>query len=217
MIRASGDRLACVVIEPVVDGPPDPEWLRALRDETRRHGALLVYDEIKTALRVGLGGAAARWGGEPDLIVLGKAIANGFPLAAVGGRVEIMRRVRETWISSTLATEFVSLAAARATIRIARERDLPAHLEHTGSRLMLGFERLAAAFPARIRSARGIPQMCYLQWVSDEVSGQVARECARRGLLLKRNAYNFVSLAHRDADIDVALGILEEVVKELPC
>jgi 4-aminobutyrate aminotransferase-like enzyme len=102
-------------------------------------------------------------------------------------------------------------------MRVARARDLPAHLEHTGSRLMLGLERLAAAFPARIRGARGIPPMCYLQWASDEVSGQVARECARRGLLLKRNAYNFVSLAHRDADIDVALGILEEVVKELPC
>lgn len=217
LIRASGDRLACVVIEPVMDGAPSMEWLRALREETRRSGAVLIFDEIKTALRVGLGGAAARWGGDPDLVVLGKALANGFPLAAVGGRAEVMRGVRQTWISSTLATEFVSFAAARATIRLARARDLPAHLEQTGARLMQGLERLAGDFPALVSGARGIPQMCYLQWVSDEVSGRVARECARRGLLFKRNAYNFVSLAHGEADIDVALGTLEEVLRELSC
>jgi len=217
LIRASGDRLACVVIEPVVDGPPSMEWLRALREETRRSGAVLIFDEIKTALRVGLGGAAARWGGDPDLVVLGKALANGFPLAAVGGRAEVMRGVRQTWISSTLATEFVSFAAARATIRVARARDLPAHLEQTGARFMKGLERLAGNFPGLIRGARGIPQMCYLQWVSDEVSGRVARECARRGLLFKRNAYNFVSLAHEGTDIDGALGTLEEVLRELSC
>lgn len=217
MIRTSGDRLACVVIEPVVDGAPSGEWLRAIRDETRQSGAVLIFDEIKTAFRVGLGGAAARWGGEPDLIVLGKALANGFPLAAVGGRADIMRGVRHTWISSTLATEFVSLAAARATIRVARTRDLPTHLVRTGAALMQGLERLAGDFPGLVSGARGLPQMCYLQWVSDEVSGRVARECAARGLLFKRNAYNFVSLAHQDADIDAALGILEDVLKELSC
>lgn len=217
MIRASGSRLACVVIEPVIDGAPSAEWLGAIREESRRNGALLVFDEIKTALRVGLGGAAERWGGEPDLVVLGKALANGFPLAAVGGRADVMRQVRNTWISSTLATEFVSFAAARATIQVARDRDLPAHLEHTGAQLLRGLERLAADFPTLVSGARGIPHMCYLQWVSDEMSGRVARGCARRGLLFKRNAYNFVSLAHTERDIDVALGTLEEVLRELSC
>ena len=217
VIRASGDRLACVVIEPVVDRAPSAEWLRALREETRRSGAVLVFDEIKTAFRVGMGGAAARWGGEPDLVVLGKALANGFPLAAVGGRADVMRRVRETWISSTLATEFVSFAAARATIGVALNRGLSAHLEHTGAHLLQGLERLAGDYPALTRGARGIPQMCYLHWVSEEVSGRVARECARRGLLFKRNAYNFVSLAHERKDIESALGTLEEVLRELSC
>jgi glutamate-1-semialdehyde aminotransferase len=215
MIRASGDNLACVVIEPVVHAAPSAEWLCALREETRRSGAVLVFDEIKTAFRVGMGGAAARWGGEPDLVVLGKALANGFPLAAVGGRADVMRRVRDTWISSTLATEFVSFAAARATIAVARSRGLPAHLEHTGAYFMQGLERLAGDYPALADGVRGIPQMCYLQWASDEVSGRVARECARRGLLFKRNAYNFVSLAHEQKDIDSALGTLEGVMAEL--
>src|SRR5436190_12304494 len=77
-IRQVGDQLACVVLEPVVDAAPAPEWLRAVREATRQSGAVLIYDEIKTAFRVGLGGATARWGGDPDLIVLGKALANGF-------------------------------------------------------------------------------------------------------------------------------------------
>jgi glutamate-1-semialdehyde 2,1-aminomutase len=213
MIRGAGDRLACVVIEPVVDAAPSGEWLATLRRETRSCGALLVFDEIKTAFRVGLGGAAGRWGGEPDLVVLGKALANGFPLAAVGGTTTVMEGVARTWISSTLATDFVALAAARATLGVAAAEDLPGALAARGSTLLAGLERLAERFPGLATGARGIPEMCYLEWATEELSGRVARECARRGLLFKRNAYNFVSLAHGERDIATALGILEEVME----
>ena len=213
MIRGVGDGLACVVIEPVIDAAPSREWLEAVREDTRKSGALLVFDEIKTAFRVGLGGAAARWGGEPDLVVLGKALANGFPLAAVGGSAEVMRGIGQTWISSTMATDFVALAAARATLQIAVAEDLPGALARRGGMLLAGLERLAERFPRLTTGARGIPEMCYLEWATEELSGRVARECARRGLLFKRNAYNFVSLAHRTQDIDAALGTLEEVMQ----
>ena len=213
MIRGVGDGLACVVIEPVIDAAPSREWLEAVREDTRKSGALLVFDEIKTAFRVGLGGAAARWGGEPDLVVLGKALANGLPLAAVGGSAEVMRGIGQTWISSTMATDFVALAAARATLQIAVAEDLPGALARRGGMLLAGLERLAERFPRLTTGARGIPEMCYLEWATEELSGRVARECARRGLLFKRNAYNFVSLAHRTQDIDAALGTLEEVMQ----
>ena len=213
MIRRTGDQLACVVIEPVVDAAPSREWLAALRDETRKSGALLVFDEIKTAFRVGLGGAVERWGGEPDLVVLGKALANGFPLAAVGGSAPVMSGIGQTWISSTMATDFVTLAAARATLEIAAAEDLPGVLANRGGLLLSGLERLAERFPRLTTGARGIPEMCYLEWATEELSGRVARECAQRGLLFKRNAYNFVSLAHENADIEAALATLEEVMK----
>ena len=86
LIRATGDGLAAVVFEPVILREPDPEWLAVLREETERVGALLVVDEIKTVCRLAVGGACERYGIRPDLVVMGKAIANGFPLAAVGGR-----------------------------------------------------------------------------------------------------------------------------------
>src|SRR5207247_1093971 len=126
--RAAGDRRAVVVVEPVVVEEPRREWLDALRGETARVGAVLVFDEIKTAFRLALGGAAERYGVRPDLVVLGKAMANGFPLAAVGGRAELMSGVAHTWISSTLATESVALAAARATLQVTVAEGVCAHL-----------------------------------------------------------------------------------------
>ncbi len=85
MIRARSSRLAAVVVEPVIVAEPTREWLQMLRTETERAGAILIFDEIKTAFRLGVGGAAQRYEVKPapDLVVLGKALANGFPLAAV--------------------------------------------------------------------------------------------------------------------------------------
>lgn len=214
-IRAAGDSLAGVVVEPVIEAEPSAEWLRVLRDETRRVGALLIFDEIKTALRVAPGGAVSRWGGDPDLVVLGKALANGFPLSAVGGREPIMRGVETTWISSTTATEFVSLAAARATLRAAKAYKLDRHLRRVGTRLHDGLKRLATTWPGLIDSVRGIPEMCYLRFTDDAISSRVAVACALRGLLFKRSAYNFVSLAHQDPEIDAALEILGLALAEV--
>ena len=216
MVRETGDQLAGVVIEPVVDAAPSPEWLRTLRAETSRVGAILIYDEIKTAFRVAPGGAAERWGGEPDLVVLGKALANGFPLAAVGGRADLMRRVKDTWISSTMSTEFVSFAAALATLRVIRETKLPERLAVLGARLFGGLERLAAAVPGRIERVAGIPELCYLRYADQALGQRVAQGCAGRGLLFKRTAYNFVSLAHDEATVDQALRTLEAVLVEQP-
>jgi len=213
-IRAAGDDLACVVVEPVIDEAPTREWIRTLREETRRVGAVLIFDEIKTALRVGTGGAAARWGGEPDLVVLGKAIANGFPLAVVGGRDDIMRQVENTWISSTMATEFVSLAAARATLQAATAAKLHEHLTKVGSRLHAGLARIASRYPDDVTGVGGIPEMCYLRFAEEAFSSRVAIACARRGLLFKRSAYNFVSLAHQEPDIESVLAILAVAMEE---
>jgi glutamate-1-semialdehyde aminotransferase len=212
MIRAAGERLAAVVFEPVILEPPDPRWLAVLREETLRTGALLVADEIKTVCRLGLGGACERYGIRPDLVVIGKAIANGFPLAAVGGRADVMEAVSRTWISSTLATEFVSLAASRATLAAMVQADVPAHLARVGTRLLSGLQALAAAHPELAVRAAGLPEMCFLEYRDEPVSGRVAMACVARGLLFKRSAYNFVSLAHDEAAVDRTLDILDDAL-----
>jgi glutamate-1-semialdehyde 2,1-aminomutase len=208
-IRRAGDTLAAVVFEPVVLGPPSPEWLAVLREETERAGAVLVADEVKTIGRLALGGGCERFGVRPDLVVMGKAIANGFPLAAIGGRGDIMDGVTRTWISSTLATEFVSLAASRATLAELERRRVPAHIGRVGARLLDGFRALAERHPRHLRGVAGLPEMCCLLYHDDAAGARLAVEAARRGLLFKRSAYNFVSLAHGEAEVDSALDVLD--------
>jgi glutamate-1-semialdehyde 2,1-aminomutase len=212
LIASAGDRLAAVVFEPVIVTEPDPEWLQVLREETSRVGALLVVDEIKTVCRLAVGGACERYRIRPDLVVLGKALANGFPLAAVGGRREFMAGVGRTWISSTLATEFVSLAAARATLGAIVAYRVPAALERLGGRLLEGLHALHREHPDLITGVGGLPEMCFLQYSDETISRTVTAACAHSGLLFKRSAYNFVSLAHQDSAIDRTLELLGEAL-----
>jgi glutamate-1-semialdehyde 2,1-aminomutase len=211
-IASSGDRLAAVVFEPLVVTEPDPDWLAALRQESNRAGALLIVDEIKTVGRLALGGASERYGIQPDLVVVGKAIANGFPLAAVGGRENIMAAVSRTWISSTLATEFVSLAAAKATLQTLQSQRVPDHLGRVGGRLLAGLHSLHRKHPDLVSGVGGVAEMCFLQYADDAASRAVTAACAESGLLFKRSAYNFVSLAHDEAVIDRTLDLLGEAL-----
>jgi glutamate-1-semialdehyde 2,1-aminomutase len=212
MVRRAGDTLAAVVFEPVLLAPPDPAWLAVLREETERTGAVLIADEIKTIGRLAMGGGCERFGVRPHLVVMGKAIANGFPLAAVGGRADVMAGVARTWISSTLATELVSLAAARATLAVLQARRVPEQLGRIGSWLLDGFHGLAERHPRHVRGVGGLPEMCCLLFHDEVVGARLAAETARRGVLFKRSAYNFVSMAHGEREVERAVGVLEEVL-----
>lgn len=214
-IRAAGDQLAVVVVEPLVVAEPTREWLEVLRSETTRVGAVLVFDEIKTAFRLAVGGVAERYGIHPDLMVLGKALANGFPLAAVGGRTDVMAGVARTWISSTLATESVALAAARATLAVIISENVCAHLHQVGTGLLHGLHSLQHQYPHLIVGVGGVAEMCFFHYPDEHIARAVARECAARGLLFKRTAYNFVSLAHDAATVDHSLGVVGEVLQEV--
>jgi glutamate-1-semialdehyde 2,1-aminomutase len=214
-IREAGDRLAVVIVEPLVVEEPTRAWLETLRAETTRVGAILVFDEIKTAFRLAVGGAAERYGVRPDLVVLGKALANGFPLAAVGGRADVMAGATRTWISSTLATETVALAAARATLEVVLAERVCDHLHRVGTRLLHGLHNLQHRHPAVVGGVSGVAEMCFLHYTSDALSQAAARACAARGILFKRTAYNFVSLAHDEGIVDRTLAVLDEVCGEL--
>lgn len=206
------DPVAAVVVEPVVEGYPDPSWLTLLRTECDAAGAVLVFDEIKTGFRLAVGGAAERFGVVPDLVVLGKGLANGFPLAAVGGSLGATEAFDRTWISSTLATEQVSLAAAHATVTVSRRDGVPGRLRESGGRLFEGLAGLARRHSRLGGVVRGVPEMCYVAFPRREVAWRVTAGMAGKGVLWKPSAYNFVSLAHTDDDIERTLGALDEVL-----
>jgi glutamate-1-semialdehyde 2,1-aminomutase len=207
--------VAAIVIEPVVDGLPNIEWLHALRETATASGAVLIFDEVKTAFRLAVGGAAEYYGIAPDLTVVGKALGNGLPIAAVCGPTELMSAAEHTWISSTLATEYVSLAAALEVLKVFEQTDVIGHLRHVGSMLVTGLERLAAGFPSMIAGVCAVPQMCYLKFRDDELSGTVALQAVRMGLLWRRTAYNFVSLAHTEEVVRDVLQGLEAALQDV--
>jgi glutamate-1-semialdehyde 2,1-aminomutase len=189
-------RPAVIVLEPVIEHAPSVAWLMAARRAADAAGAILVFDEIKTAFRLARGGAAERWGVRPDLGVLGKALANGFPLAAVVGRADVMAHVRETWVSSTLATEQVSLAAALAVLDVWESGDVADHITRIGTVMVDALTPLAQRAGARLH---GIPAMWFLRFDDPEQERHFLAALLRHSVLLKRGAYNFPSLAHDEA------------------
>ena len=121
---AHGDKIAAVIVEPVVGNmgcvPPAPGFLEALRSLTERHGALLIFDEVMTGFRVALGGAQERFRIKPDMTTLGKIIGGGLPMAAYGGRADIMKKVAPVgpvYQAGTLSGNPLAVAAGLAMIR----------------------------------------------------------------------------------------------------
>lgn len=211
----STEPVAAIVVEPVVDAAPSDEWVAAINETRERSGAVLVLDEIKTGIRLGWGGAGRRYGFRGDLIVLGKALGNGFPIAAVGGSADLMEAATRTWISSTLATEFVALAAAEAVLNTYERENVAAHLTNVGERFYRGLEKIVSEYGEVTKAVRGIAEFGYLECVDDETSAVLAAKCAAKGLIFKRNAYNFVSLAHQETVIDDVLQRVGDAVDEM--
>ena len=122
--RERGDKIAAIIVEPVVGNmgcvPPAPGFLEALRSLASRHGALLIFDEVMTGFRLALGGAQQRFGIKPDLTTLGKIIGGGLPMAAYGGRADIMCKVAPTgpiYQAGTLSGNPLAVSAGIAMLR----------------------------------------------------------------------------------------------------
>ncbi|MFM8273738.1 MAG: glutamate-1-semialdehyde 2,1-aminomutase [Gemmata sp.] len=155
LFAAKGDKIAGVILEPVVGNmglvPPSPEFRRALRDLTRKHGALLLYDEVMTGFRLGYGGAQVMLGDSPDLTCFGKVIGGGYPVGAYGGRKDIMGRVMPSgpvFQAGTMSGNPVAMAAGIATLTELRTSPPYARLEAQST--LIGTELVKAAATAGV-------------------------------------------------------------------
>ncbi len=198
----TGDALAAIVLEPVIEREPDPEWLRVARRTCDRLGAVLIFDEVKTGFRLNTGGYQRRARITPDLAVLGKALANGFPLAALVGRARIMSELDRTWVSSTLAAESTALAAAGAVLDRHEREDVCATLARHGAAMRAAVERAIARAGIDGVRTEGIPEMWWVQFPSEHEASDFVRGGVQEGVLFKRGAYNFASLMHRSPETE---------------
>lgn len=199
--KGAGDYLAAIVIEPVIERLPTMEWITTARRACDESGAVLIFDEMKTGFRLKTGGYQELVDVTPDIAVFGKALANGYPLAAVVGRESVMRAAEDTWISSTLASETVALAAARAVIEWHARAEVCESLGEIGAEMRGAVDRAIAA--SRIEGVRtdGLDQMWMIRFDSPERESRFLELAAEAGVLFKRGAYDFPSLAHDEEAI----------------
>ncbi len=223
--RARPDKIAAVIIEPVVGNmgcvPPARGYLQALSEICNRYGALLIFDEVMTGFRVAFGGAQELYGIKPDLTTLGKVIGGGLPIAAYGGRRDIMSHVAPSgpiYQAGTLSGNPIAVASGLAMLRYLKKHpEIYSGLEANSA-------RLAAAAPDGIAVNR-VGSM--LTWfftdrpVGDYESAKrsdTARFARFFHLMLERGIYlppsqfeaAFVSAAHSDEDIDTTVNAARE-------
>ena len=225
LLGARGDEIAAVIVEPVAGNmgvvPPLPGFLETLRQETTKAGAVLIFDEVITGFRLGWSGAQGRYGVTPDLTCLGKVIGGGLPLAAVGGRRELMQLlapVGPVYQAGTLSGNPLSVACGLATLKGLRDtRGAYERLDELGA--LAGEALVEAAQEAGVEACvNRVGSMLTLfldvQSVfglddalraSTERFGRYFRGMLTDGVYLPPSQFEslFVSLAHGEADIDL--------------
>lgn len=202
--------IACVIMEPVGIVDPEPGFLEGVKALCERNGALLVFDEVVTGFRMALGGAQALYGVTPDMACFGKAMGNGFPVAAVVGRRDVMKVFDDVFFSFTFGGDVVGLAASLATIKVMRERPVIEHLWAQGERLKDGYNVLAKHFGvAEYTQCIGLPPRTVCTFADAPgadallVRSIVQQELLRRGVLFLVG--HNLCLAHTDEDIEHTL------------
>jgi glutamate-1-semialdehyde 2,1-aminomutase len=214
-VAAAGTRLAAVVLEPVQERLPSAAWARRARELCDAAGAALVFDDMKIGFRLRTAGYQAVGDVRPDLAVFGKALANGFPLAAVVGRRDVMDAARRTWISSTLAGENAALAAAAAVLDRHEREDVCARIAAVGERqLDVARAAVADAGLGDEVGIAGIAPMWFLRHADAAAETRTLQALVRRGVLLKRGAYNFSSPAHDEAALARLADALPAALRE---
>ena len=211
---------AAVIMEPVNFWPPVAGFLEGVRDLAHEHGALLIFDEICSGFHFGLGGAQKKFGVTPDLACFGKAMGNGFPIACVVGRADLMKVFEEIFFSFTFGGDVASMAAAMKVLDVLEGTDALARMNVNGRLLQEGLNALVkrAGLQDRIECV-GYPFWSLIKFLDAEgkdsflLRSLFAQECVKRGVLLL--ATHNMTAAHDPLAIEGTLKIYAEVCKTM--
>jgi glutamate-1-semialdehyde 2,1-aminomutase len=229
-----GHEIAAIVTEPVMCNngciPPKPGFLEGLRRLCDRHGCILIFDEVITGFRLGLGGAQQRFGVTPDLAIFGKAMASGWPISVLCGSERCMEPIASGKVihAGTMNSGNPSIAAALATVRVLERERVPERLERLGLRLMDGLRSAASEVGVDLL-VQGMGPMFHVGFTSAAAVSDL-RDCRgydrargtrfvagmhERGIRLIGRGLWYVSNAHAEADIDRAVATAREVLWDL--
>lgn len=236
VIEKEAHTIAGVLTEPVMCNTgcilPKPGYLEGMRDLCTKHGIVLVYDEVITGFRISLAGAQGHYGIKPDLSIFAKGLGGGFPVAALGGRRDIMALVARGTVSmaGTYSANVIAVAAANAAVDELSEPGMYEGLYARSNRLMDGLTKVFrdTNLPARVV---GLGPVLQVWFAGKTISNyrDAARHCDHdmfrlwwegmldRGILFHPGAYEnlFVSFAHSNDDVDQTLAMAREVVQTM--
>jgi len=231
IIEQHANELAAVIVEPLQRVlVPLPGFLAALREVTRKHGIVLIFDEVVTGFRIAWGGAQERYGVVPDLATYGKAMSGGFPMAAIAGRSDVMasldaRRVERSklvWASGTLNGNPISSTAGLAALEVLERPGVYDQLHRIGGRLRREITAIGArhgfaaqtpgedaVFGVRFTDRADPRNWADLLTADKDLGLRWSLELIRRRILVNPNEKFYISTQHTDADVDRTLEAVE--------
>lgn len=219
LFRENPGKIACVIVEPVAANmgvvPPEPGFLQALRDITKKNSALLIFDEVITGFRIAYGGASEKYGIVPDMVTLGKIVGGGMPLAAYGGRADIMDVVApegKVYQAGTLSGNPIAVTAGIETLRILKAHsEVYKKIDASAAKLEAAYRkkgwtvnRVGSLLSAFMTDGRSVKNY------DDAVSSDTKKFAAYFNQMLNQGVYiapsqfeaMFVSAAHSEEDIE---------------
>ena len=218
IVEQNRNNLAAIIIEPIRDLKPDSEFIEEIRDLADETRAVFIVDEISAGFRHNTGGAHSVFFPEdcmPDIAVFSKGLGNGYPIAAIIGKSDVMQAVQKTFISSTYWTERIGPAAAIAMIKKHRSVDAGPHLVALGANMQKGWEKIALKNDLEI-SIGGMKPMSHFSFIGDKAQSMKAlfvQLMLLEGFLASTSFY--AMYAHSKENIDYYIKAADRVFFEI--
>jgi glutamate-1-semialdehyde aminotransferase len=222
LMKAHGDDTAAIIMTPFGHPNhqemqiPEPGFLEGVKELARKYGAILIYDEIRTGFRVSMGGAQKYYGVTPDICVLGKAIANGYPISVVTGKEEIMMAAaHKLFISSTFFPNSDAFIAALKTIEILERDKVLEDIWEKGEMFMKQIREVIDKYDVGARLT-GIPPMFYITFDKDDTGAYKGKrkdfytQLIRKGFFFTPFHHAYISYRHTKEDLALTLKAIDE-------
>lgn len=205
------NEIGVIVMEPIRDYEPENNFLKKCREVADDIGAVLIFDEVTSGWRLRVGGVHESYGVHPDIAVFGKAMSNGFPMAAIIGKDAIMNAVQSTFISSTYWTDRIGPVAAIATINKMLDNNVPPHLCRIGDMVRDGWEGLGEEHDLKVYTAgiAPLPHFAFDHEENQALQTLFTQEMLNRGFLASKSVY--VSNSHNEEYVEMYLENVNDV------
>ncbi len=210
------NEIGVIIVEPLRYQEPADNFLQKIRKIADRIGAVLVFDEITSGFRFNLGGVHLTLGVNPDIAVFAKGMSNGFPMAAIIGKEDVMQAAQTTFISSTYWTERTGPAAALATIKKMKSAKVHAHLNRIGTMIIKGLAKSAASRGLKLK-IEGRPPLIHFSFdygpESQAIRTLFTQEMLKKGIISSAGVY--VSFAYKEEHVARFLKAADNVFEML--